>query len=252
MPPNKAKQDSGANESGSALSNLIASLCGPILLALALWFLLGASKNAPVPPAQTPAIQASDIDPTPRFAMMSDPPSAVIGGIAQRCNDCHGLVDLSRNDGQPLVQHSNIKLNHGLNDRCLSCHDREDRNRLVGRHGENLAYADVAELCSQCHGPVFNDWTNGTHGKTLGYWDSTQGDSRKLTCTECHDPHSPAYQPMRPLPGPNTLRMGKQDAEFAAHISEERNPLLRWRLDESNGGHHGNGHNQDTTDGGAH
>jgi len=251
MPSNHSKSDTLAGEAGSSLSTLVASMCGPLLLLVALWFLFGAGQTAPVPLVSTPAILASDIDPSPRFNAMTDPPTTIIGGNAQRCNDCHGLVDLSRNDGEPLVQHKGIALDHGLNDRCLSCHDTKDRNRLVGRHGENLAYKDVAQLCSQCHGPVYNDWSNGTHGKTLGYWDASQGESRRLICTECHDPHAPAYKPMKPLPGPHTLRMGKQGAEFATHMSEERNPLLRWRLDDNHDSKHDT-QEQDNAEEGAH
>ena len=248
MHPKQNKQASSVGEAGSPLAALIGTLCGPILFLLALWFVFGASAIAPVPSAPAPAVRTADIDPSPRFKAMTDPPTVVIGSNAQRCNDCHALVDLSSNDGQPLVQHADIKLNHGRNDRCLSCHDQEDRNRLVGQHGKSLPYAEVAKLCAQCHGPVYNDWTNGTHGKTLGYWDASKGKAHKLLCTECHDPHSPAYQPIRPLPGPNTLRMGEPDTEVAEHISEERNPLLRWRFDEHNVADHG----QDSAGVGAH
>jgi len=247
MPPNQANQREMNPEHRSRFTNLVASLCGPALLLLALWFVFGASTTAPVPTAPAPVIPASDINPAPRFTIMTDPPSTVIGGKVQRCNDCHSLVDLSRNNGQPLVQHTNITLNHGRNDRCLNCHDRKDRGRLVGPHGKNLPYADVAELCAQCHGSIFNDWRLGTHGKTLGYWDSDLGESRRLVCTECHDPHAPAYKPMRPLPGPNTLRMGPPDKQFPEHMTEELNPLLRWRSDENAADR-----DRDATDGGDH
>jgi hypothetical protein len=65
-------------------------------------------------------------------------------------------------------------------------------------------------VCAKCHGPAYRDWQKGTHGKTLGSWQA--GDSRRrLGCTECHDPHSPAYPRIVPLPAPTTLRMGDQD-----------------------------------------
>ena len=44
---------------------------------------------------------------------------------------------------------------------------------------------------------------------------------------DCHDPHSPRFGKIEPLPGPNTLRMG----EPYHHSSEaqDRNPLERWK-----------------------
>ncbi|MCB9848253.1 MAG: hypothetical protein H6814_07540 [Phycisphaeraceae bacterium] len=235
---------------GAALNEVIASICGPLLLLLALWFVLGAAPTAPVPDAATPVVRAADIDPAPRFQRMTDPASTLIAGIRQRCNDCHALADLSRNTGEPLVQHANIMLNHGLNDRCLNCHDRADRSKLVGLHGGKLPYADVEQLCAQCHGPIYNDWKLGTHGKTLGYWNAGLGQPNRLVCTECHNPHAPAYEPIRPLPGPHTLRMGSPDPEVATHISEQRNPLIRWQ-DEEHGTAPQNSE-QDYTEGGAH
>jgi len=117
---------------------------------------------------------------------------------------------------------------HGDNDSCLNCHAKDDREKLALRNGGLVGFDHVEQLCAQCHGPIYNDWERGTHGKTIGYWDLTSGESIKLSCTQCHDPHQPTYQGMKPLPGPNTLRMG--DKHGGHDQIDENNPLQRWRL----------------------
>jgi hypothetical protein len=154
---------------------------------------------------------------------MTDPPTAVIGGFSQTCNECHQHF---RNpiDPQPaMVQHTGLHIDHGMNDRCLNCHHRADRDKLVGPGGAPLTYDRVVELCARCHGTVYRDWSRGMHGKTMESWQA--GQERRLGCTECHDPHAPAYEAIAPLPGPDTLRMGNQHDH---HHEPARSPLQQW------------------------
>jgi hypothetical protein len=192
-------------------------------------FMLG-DTTVDIPLHKQSAVDASQIVPGIHRAALSEPPMINIGTLNQRCNDCHSLFENTRDDGRALTQHTDIRLEHGLNDGCLNCHDKDNRERLALMGGKSVGFGHVEQLCSQCHGPIFRDWQNRTHGKTIGYWDSNLGESKKLVCTECHDPHHPAYQPMEPLPGPNTLRMGDQHQEH--EMIDSRNPLQRWRLNE--------------------
>jgi hypothetical protein len=159
---------------------------------------------------QSAAISRDQLVPGPRRQAKADPPTYVTGGFEHRCNSCHRLFR-SRPDAAPrLVQHTEITLNHGMNNRCYNCHDRKDREKLVLMRAIPGTFSQATELCAKCHGPAYRDWQKGTHGKTLGSWQA--GDSRRrLGCTECHDPHSPAYPRIVPLPAPTTLRMGDQD-----------------------------------------
>ncbi len=118
-------------------------------------------------------------------------------------------------------------LDHGLNDRCLNCHDHENRDRLRLHGTKTIGFDDVQELCAKCHGPTFRDWELGIHGRTNGYWDEASGEARKLLCTECHDPHAPAFPDIAPLPGPNTLRMGNTKPSADHSHEEDRGPLAR-------------------------
>jgi Cytochrome c3 len=211
---------SPANRDGSYLWAL-----GPAFLLAGAWLMFGPSR-ASVPSVSREPVARERIAPFVRRELVGEPPTLTVGGFAHSCSDCHRLFDPPKVEHAPLMQHTHIVFNHGLNDRCFNCHDRENRDRLAMRDGTLLTFEQVPTLCSQCHGTVYRDWLAGTHGKTTGSWDASTGLQRRLTCNECHDPHSPAYKPMAPLPGPNTLRMGDQ-----AHHEEppdRHRPLRRW------------------------
>ncbi|MBL4809938.1 MAG: hypothetical protein JKY43_07785 [Phycisphaerales bacterium] len=205
--------------------------------------LTGASVE--VPQNDSPAVRAAQIVPGVWRVALSDPPIMEINSMEMRCNHCHFIDMKTRDQARVLVQHTDIELSHGSNDACLNCHDSADREKLTLRNGETVGFDHVEQLCAQCHGPIYRDWQKGIHGKTIGYWDTDLGPATKLSCTECHDPHSPAYDPMPLLPGPNTLRMGKQHG--ALDLIDERNPLQRWRLKDS-GAHGSSGTSQDGGD----
>jgi hypothetical protein len=100
-----------------------------------------------------------------------------------------------------------------MNDWCFNCHDVAERERLVLQDTTTVMFVEVPVLCAQCHGTTYRDWQRGMHGKTTGSWDKASGNQRRLLCTECHNPHGPAYGKLVPLPGPNTLRMTPEGGE---------------------------------------
>jgi len=197
---------------------------------LGAWFAFGSSASrddvlGEIP--ASPAVDAEDIDPAPLRTPVIVPPRVRIGGVDQKCSDCHALfasLDVTPGD---IRQHPHIALNHGRNDRCYNCHAQGDRNRLVLHDGETVDFDHAAELCAQCHGTVFRDWERGMHGKTLGSWVRGSDEQRRLACPECHDPHAPAFGAFVPLPGPHTWRMGHPGEP--GHEASERNPLERWK-----------------------
>ncbi len=152
---------------------------------------------------------------------------SVIEGFNRNCMDCHELIDREpRSEG--LFQHEDVHMEHGLNARCVNCHDPKNRDQLILRDGKTVGFSQSALLCAQCHGTTYRLWDRGVHGKTLGHWDPSKGESRKLFCVECHDPHSPRYAQIKPLPAPNTLRMGKQHEADPHHSSEGKvSPLSK-------------------------
>ena len=207
-------------------AHLVGYLVGPLLVILAI-YMWAESKTNEVPSAATPAFDFELLSTGPRRDVLGDPPVTLVAGFKQRCNACHKLFTSTWDGTRALQQHTHIEMGHGINHSCANCHAREDRERLVLHDGTDVAYAEVGTLCRQCHGPVYRDWTRGAHGKTVGSWIPGSADAERLTCTACHDPHSPRYEGIKPLPGPNTLRMG-DPSETVRHQSN--NPLRRWEL----------------------
>ena len=155
-------------------------------------------------------------------------PEIVIASYRYRCNECHSLVPSPVETDRPLTQHREIQLRHGINNRCFNCHLRENREAFADYRGGPIPYDQPYLVCGKCHGPVYRDWTHGVHGRTSGYWSTSMGPMRRLRCVECHDPHSPAFQSLKPAPPPDTLRMG--DQTFRSETEERvKNPLLIFR-----------------------
>lgn len=200
-------------------------LIGPGFIGVAAW-LFYASPQAEIPRNPVNLVPRDQTQAGPRRAPIKDAADAQVGGVTRSCSECHKLFTPSPVETRTLVQHKDVVLNHGINARCFNCHHAVERDKLVLHDGTLVAFGDASRLCSQCHGTVFRDWERGTHGKTLGSWDAASGKQRRLTCNECHDPHTPAYKPFAPLPGPDTLRMGDQTRP---EVHEEgHQPLRRW------------------------
>ncbi len=210
---------------------------GFLAIAGALFF---APRAVDIPAAATPGVDRKHLEVVPLRVALSDPPQTLVGGAMENCNACHQVFESSHAGGAPLNYHQEIVLSHGLNNRCLNCHDPKDRERLTLRDGTTVPFSRTPMLCSQCHGTVYRDWERGTHGKTLGSWITGSPNQLRLSCNQCHDPHSPRYEPMAPLPPPNTLRMGEQ----AAHVHEvspdpKQSPLQRLLKDRKTTPVHG-------------
>jgi len=164
-------------------------------------------------------------------AGLPSPPTIEVAGFDMNCVECHDLFATVNDPPHELGQHQHIRLNHGMNDRCLNCHDTSQRDKLVLHGQQQISFDEVHLLCAKCHGPTFRDWERGIHGRSNGYWDASRGAQERLTCTRCHDPHSPAFPGIAPLPGPQTLRMGPQGPKAmpGADHGDSRNPLSHGR-----------------------
>ena len=194
-----------------------------VFFVLAVIFLL-VPQGSGIPLSEPAEVSAEDISIKPRFTMMGDDATTEIEGFNRNCMDCHEIID-SQPKSVGLLQHEDIKMSHGLNGRCVNCHDPKNRDKLTLRDGKQVGFSESPMLCAQCHGTTYREWQRGVHGKTLGYWDATKGESKKLACVECHDPHSPSYAPMAPLPAPNTLRMGNPPSVTPHAVHGKRSPL---------------------------
>ena len=133
------------------------------------------------------------------------PPRNTVGldllrnGWTYNCMECHKLFPARWHYDRPLNEHKDIKLDHGNNRFCLNCHNPTNRTAFVDYDGAEIPEADVVLLCAKCHGPTYRDWKAGVHGRQNGYWNTSMGPKTKLRCIQCHDPHSPKFQPVKPL-----------------------------------------------------
>ena len=121
------------------------------------------------------------------------------------CRACHGPekdfpVNFKRREA--LLVHRNVRLNHGgVRVWCLDCHDPDHRNYLLPlSDGKLIDFQHSYLLCGKCHGTKYRDWRNGIHGKRTGYWN---GEKNYFLCISCHDPHSPKFKPLEPMPPPH-------------------------------------------------
>ena len=192
---------------------------------LAGWFVTVSGRGvAPAAPgAQVPSGAGSR-----RLArtVLGDPPTSSIGGLALDCVHCHSLFPLRPDPLEVLAQHAYIDFDHGIVDRCDCCHSRENQEKLLLPRGVEIGFAEVERLCESCHGPTFRDWERGIHGKTVGSWDPGSPEHERMRCTECHDPHRPAFGTMKPLPPPSTLRMRVTEPAAESGAPVTRNPLI--------------------------
>jgi hypothetical protein len=120
------------------------------------------------------------------------------------CSACHGKdqdfpVNLKRRED--LRVHTDIRLDHGgVRVWCLDCHHPQERDHLLPlSDGKLIPFEQSYLLCGKCHGTKYRDWREGIHGRRTGSW---SGEKTYLLCVHCHNPHTPAFKPLRPMPPP--------------------------------------------------
>jgi predicted CXXCH cytochrome family protein len=117
------------------------------------------------------------------------------------CSSCHDPMQAVNTERRELRKpHEDITLEHDQEHRwCLDCHNTQNRDVLRSASGEPIPFNESYRLCGQCHGGQYRDWKAGVHGKRTGEWD---GRKQYLLCVHCHDPHSPKFKHVTPLPPP--------------------------------------------------
>jgi hypothetical protein len=121
--------------------------------------------------------------------------------IEVSCSTCHSSREpdpSQRVSGHLQAFHKGLVIQHGTLS-CLSCHGGDDYDALRLADGTAVPFPEVMTLCGQCHGPQKRDYDHGSHGGMQGYWDLSKGGRTRNVCTDCHDPHAPAYPQVRPV-----------------------------------------------------
>lgn len=104
--------------------------------------------------------------------------------------------------------HQNIQPGHPSTSggQCATCHSSTNLEELVLQNGTTASLDEAYRLCSGCHYQQADDWAGGAHGKRLAGW---KGERVVMSCTQCHNPHAPAFDQRIPFPGPSIPRTGK-------------------------------------------
>ena len=193
----------------------------------------GAPANQAYSPKDFPAVFAK-IEPPARnagqepHALFAVAPPPFSDGIYP-CSSCHDDTMPANPERRPLeTVHDDIVLHHDEEHRwCLDCHDAKDRDHLHLASGALVSFEESYQLCGQCHGTQYRDWRVGIHGKRTGYW---EGPKRYLLCVHCHNPHSPRFNPLAPMPPPvrpqflRSASAARSEAAAAAAPAEKEIP----------------------------
>ena len=83
---------------------------------------------------------------------------------------------------------------------CSICHDVQNPDKLNLLTGIRVSFDEGSKLCGQCHGKIEYSWSLGQHGRLGGGW---SGVKTQLSCTACHNPHRPKFQPMTSVKAPH-------------------------------------------------
>ena len=156
-----------------------------------------ASDKADVKADVKARLKATEKHKVPEFFV---PPPPFSEGIFP-CSQCHAGMkpNIERRE---LYYHTEIaeSFDHAADQRwCLDCHNLDDRDVLRSASGQPITFKESYYLCGQCHGTIFRDWKAGIHGKRTGEWN---GKKTYRLCVQCHNPHSPRFRPLAPLPPP--------------------------------------------------
>jgi len=194
-----------------------------VAVALAVSFLsisnLARSSDLPKAPKDNNTVKTPKRYETPKYFVPPPPFSEDIFP----CSDCHEDMDVNHRKRMLEDEHVEISemFNHASEQRwCLDCHNPDDRDVLRLANGDLVPFEESYNLCGQCHGTIFRDWKAGIHGKRTGEWN---GKKQYRLCVQCHNPHSPKFKPIKPMPPPNN----PLEIKYRKLTDEEipRNPL---------------------------
>jgi len=157
------------------------------------------SSDLPEPPQKHDTAKTPKNYETPEYFVPPPPFSEDIFP----CSDCHEDMEVNHLRRKLEDEHVEISemFNHASDQRwCLDCHNPDNRDVLRLANGDLVSFEESYNLCGQCHGTIFRDWKAGIHGKRTGEWN---GKKQYRLCVHCHNPHSPKFKPLKPMPPPD-------------------------------------------------
>jgi len=120
------------------------------------------------------------------------------------CSQCHegDLKTKPKKSHLPFGAHEDMFFTHGLNLRCLNCHNANNPDAYADHDGSVIPKDQPVLLCRKCHGVTYRDWHAGVHGRMNGYWNAELGPRKNLACNQCHNPHHPKFPALKPMAPP--------------------------------------------------
>jgi hypothetical protein len=159
-------------------------------------------EAAPAPPASSGRRYPVEIHIPPKLTSIDTGKVDALGRpVRAECVACHTArrpERLPASTAELRTFHQGMTFQHGSL-ACGSCHVVGAQDTLRKADGTLLPMRDAMQLCAQCHGPQFRDYTHGSHGGMQGHWDLSRGPRIRNHCVDCHDPHTPQFQPSNPV-----------------------------------------------------
>jgi hypothetical protein len=128
------------------------------------------------------------------------------------CSSCHLGRNVVMRDKRIGDAHEDIRPVHPKETGaiCATCHAADNVEQLPLKSGERATFDESYRLCAQCHFQQVDAWAAGGHGKRLDGW---QGRRVVMGCADCHDPHTPGFEPRIPFRAPHLGRSEGQTHE---------------------------------------
>jgi hypothetical protein len=179
-------------------TSLVLWLIGPAFLGVAAYLAL-ASPPADIPVGEMKII-ARDAIRGGAWREAKVDARGVVAGSDRPCSECHKLFTTPPGENKALVQHKDIVMNHGMNTRCLNCHDGDDRDKLVLHDGRRWLFGGAAAVRAVPRHGVPR--LAARHAREDVGLVGRRMEAPRLACNECHDPHAPAsIRSWRRFPG---------------------------------------------------
>lgn len=119
------------------------------------------------------------------------------------CIKCHKGLKINTKRRVLIGTHKDFVFDHpGFNSEnkwCYTCHDPSALDLLKLESGKLVSYQKSYEQCIQCHVKNYSYWAVGIHGRRTGMWN---GEKQYLSCSYCHNAHTPKFKPVEPKKPP--------------------------------------------------
>jgi formate-dependent nitrite reductase cytochrome c552 subunit len=175
----------------------------PAVVTIAIAFMAcGRDQQRPLRPPPGPPSSTVEIHQPERLTSIATGERDALGrAVRVACVTCHSLrtpAALPTTTAELDEFHQGLQFAHGTLS-CGSCHVAGDQRALRRADGTSVDLRDAIVVCRQCHGPQTRDYDRGSHGGMNGHWDLSVGGRVRNHCVDCHDPHTPKFQPTLPV-----------------------------------------------------